>query len=126
MGNPGQPSHVKVDKLKDVLIELQQLSEDLTSPRPGSWTDVGTSIESDLAYEGGTGLQENVAEVAGKRYADNVYFIGRAQDHLKSGVTTIISLLQTTIDTHSNADSSAADNATRTNTGQPAAPAGKG
>lgn len=125
MAKPTKPSHVKIDKLKEVLADLQDLQEDVQNPRPGSWDKIGTDITADLK-QGDKGLQLNGAEQAGKRYADNVFWINRSWKDIQTGIGTLVQLIQNTINEHEGTDTATADKASQTNTSQsPTSPAGK-
>lgn len=124
MAKPTKPSHVKIKQLKEVLADLQDLQEDVQSPRPGSWDKIGNDITSDLK-QGDKGLQLNGADQAGKRYADNVYWINRSWKDIQTGISTLVQLIQNTINAHEGTDTSTASAATSTNTSQSSTPAGK-
>jgi hypothetical protein len=82
-------------------------------------------MNSLLKKTGDTGLQENAAKEAGRRYHSSVKYVQQGWRDTTSGVDTLITLLQATIAKHTAADGQAADNATNTNTST-TAPATKG
>src|SRR5438309_2041014 len=100
MGNPSKPSSVKVDQLKSALEALTAIQNDINSPPAGSFEQLGQTIETDLK-QGDNGIQGNGPHVAGARYYDGVVYVTRGWADVKSGVATLINLLQTTIDKHS-------------------------
>jgi hypothetical protein len=122
MGNPSKPSSVDVDKLKTVLTTLQQMQHKLKVGTPGSWDSIGNGDEvaKDLK-----GMQENVAQMTGQYYGDVTYYVNQNWNTIKSGVDTLVQLVQGTINAHSGNDDSTAQNAQNVNTGQTATPAGK-
>jgi hypothetical protein len=116
VANPSKPTNVNVQKLNDVLGNLLNLQDELAHPTSGSWGAVGQTIATDLK-QGDNGMQENVATVAGQRYADNVTFITEAWGDIKTGVDTLVSMLQTTIAKHGGTDAGVAKTANATGTG---------
>ena len=125
MGNPSKPSSVKVDELKSALEALKGIADDMNNPPAGSFEQLGQTIETDLK-QGDNGIQGNGPHVAGKRYYDSVVYVNRGWGDVKTGVATLINLLQTTIDKHSSNDHAVATGAHKTNTTQPGAPATRG
>jgi len=124
---PSKPTHVDVTKLNTVLETLQGLQSDMSNPRPGTWDAVQGDLAADLKQGDGTdatGIQGDLATGIGDAYKDNVYWIGRARTDIQNGLSTVISMLQTTISQHSGADSEVQQGANKTNTSQQAATRG--
>jgi len=122
MGNPSKPSSVKVDQLKTALETLKGIQDDMNNPPAGSFEQLGQTIETDLK-QGDNGIQGNGPHVAGERYYDGVAYVNRGWGDVKTGVATLINLLQATIDKHSGNDHAVAAGAHKTNTTQPGAAA---
>jgi hypothetical protein len=125
MGNPSKPSSVKVDQLKSALEALKAIQDDMNNPPAGSFEQLGQTIETDLK-QGDNGIQGNGPHVAGERYYDGVAYVNRGWNDVKTGVGTLINLLQTTIDKHAGNDHAVASGAHKTNTTQPGAAATRG
>ena len=125
MGNPSKPSSVKVDQLKTALEALKAIQDDMNNPPAGSFEQLGQTIESDLK-QGDNGIQGNGPHVAGERYYDGVFYVNKGWGDVKTGVATLVNLLQTTIDKHSGNDHAVAAGAHKTNTTQPGAAATRG
>jgi hypothetical protein len=125
MGNPSKPSSVKVDELKTALETLKGIQDDMNNPPAGSFEQLGQTIETDLK-QGDNGIQGNGPHVAGERYYDGVFYVNKGWGDVKTGVATLINLLQTTIDKHSGNDHAVAAGAHKTNTTQPGAAATRG
>ena len=125
MGNPSKPSSVKVDELKTALETLKGIQDDMNNPPAGSFEQLGQTIETDLK-QGDNGIQGNGPHVAGERYYDSVTYVNRGWGDVKTGVATLINLLQTTIDKHAGNDQAVAAGAHKTTTTQPGAAATRG
>ena len=117
MANPSKPSSVHVDQLKSALSALQAIQDDVNNPPAGSFEQLGQTIETDLK-QGDNGIQGNGPHVAGERYYDGVFYVTKAWGDVKTGIGTLITLLQTTIDKHTGNDHLVADSANQTNTTQ--------
>jgi len=121
---PKKPTHVDVKALQQVLSDLQDLQDHVSKPPPDSFDSLGDTIESDLK-QGDNGLQRNGAQIAGTRYHEATVNFTQGWGDVKTGIGSLITLVQQTIAKHSGADSDAATSARTTNTTQqPAGPAG--
>jgi hypothetical protein len=125
MANPSKPSDLKIGVMKQVLEDLQSIQYDIQNPPAYSFESITGDMNSLLKKTGDTGLQENAAKEAGRRYHSSVKYVQQGWRDTTSGVDTLITLLQATIAKHTAADGQAADNATNTNTST-TAPATKG
>src|SRR5438128_1248159 len=99
MGNPSQPTNVKLSVLKEVLEDLRAVQNDIDNPPYDSYDSITGDLATDLK-----GMQENVAEVAGRKYGSSLFYVDRGWKDVTTGVSTLISLLSSTITAHGAAD----------------------
>lgn len=114
-GNPSKPSQVDVEALRKVLAGLQQLQGSIGEGDPGSWDAVGNG---DAIAHDVRGMQENVAQQLGQYYGDVTTHVNKSWQAIQTGISTLTSLIQGTIDQHSGADQSASTSARSVNTTQ--------
>lgn len=116
MANPSKPSNLKIGVMKQVLEDLQSIQYDIQNPPAYSFESINGDMNSLLKKTDDTGLQENAANEAGRRYHSSVKYVQQGWRDTSAGVSTLITLLQSTIAKHTAADGQAADNASNTNT----------
>src|ERR1700712_349588 len=100
MANPSKPSDLKIGVMKQVLEDLQSIQYDIQNPPAYSFESITGDMNSLLKKTGDTGLQENAAKEAGRRYHSSVKYVQQGWRDTTSGVDTLITLLQATIAKH--------------------------
>ena len=115
MGNNPKPSAATLEKLKDALTDLQGLQSDWQSYSSLS------KIKSitDLSQDGIENLLNNAGHNYNRYYGTRASAVSSAVDSVKSGLDTLVKLLDATVkkyDTNEQNNQDAADNTGGSNT----------
>jgi len=108
-GNNPKPSAATLDKLKDALSDLQGLQSDW-----GSYSSLGKlKTINDLSPDGIENLLNNAGHNYNRYYGTRAGAVSSAVDAVKSGLDTLVTLLDATVkkyDTNEQNNQDAADN----------------